>query len=82
MKKEKERDAIANKEIYNNALKTQDNNLCKDISENNEKKRCYDMISASIALKERKKEMCDTLSNSGIVERCRDNVSFSLAEKS
>lgn len=80
-KKEDENAAIHDKEIYNNALKVQDTLLCKDIINTDEKKRCYDMIGASVALKERKKEMCDTLSNSGIIERCRDNVTYSLAEK-
>ncbi len=80
MKKEKEKQSLADKEIYNNALKTQDNNLCKDIKSIDEKRRCYDMIGASLALKEKNKEKCDTLSNTGMIERCRDNVVFALAE--
>ncbi len=81
MKKEKEKQAAADKDVYNNALKAQDNNLCKDIKDIDEKRRCYDMIGASIALKEKKKEKCDVLSNTGVVERCRDNIAFSLAEE-
>lgn len=82
MKQEKEKQLAADKDIYNNALKTQDSSLCKDIKSIDEKRRCYDMISAAIALKERNKEKCDTLSNTGMIERCRDNVIFSLAEES